>query len=62
MCSSQVRFPRGTDLEREFTRVGQDWPVWWAIPDMTHLVEKARILDFVGPGRSECPGGREVLE
>jgi hypothetical protein len=48
LWSTQVRFPRGTDFEREFARVGLDWPVWWAIPDMTHLVEKARILDFVG--------------
>lgn len=46
--STQVRFPRGIDFEREFARVGLDWPAWWAIPDMTHLVEKARILDFVG--------------
>jgi len=45
---TQVRFPRGIDFEREFARVGLDWPVWWAIPDMTHLIEKARILDFVG--------------
>ena len=48
LWSTQVRFPRGTDFEREFARVGLDWPVWWAIPDMTHLVEKARIVDFVG--------------
>jgi len=48
MWSTQVRFPKGIDFEREFARVGLDWPVWWAIPDMTHLVEKARILDFVG--------------
>ncbi len=48
LWSTQVRFPRGTDIEREFGRVGLDWPVWWAIPDMTHLIEKARILDLVG--------------
>ena len=48
LWSTQVRFPRGTDIEREFARVGLDWPAWWAIPDMTHLVEKARIVDFVG--------------
>jgi hypothetical protein len=30
-----------------------DWPVWWAIPDMTHLVAKARILEFVGFARPE---------
>jgi hypothetical protein len=48
LWSTQVRFPRGTDIDRGFARVGLDWPVWWAIPDMTHLVEKARILDFVG--------------
>jgi hypothetical protein len=48
MWSVQVRFPRGIDFDREFNRVGLDWPVWWAIPDMTHLIEKARILDFVG--------------
>jgi hypothetical protein len=46
--STQVRFPKGTDFEREFARVGLDWPVWWAIPDMTHLVAKVRILDVVG--------------
>jgi hypothetical protein len=46
--STQVRFPKGTDFEREFSRVGLDWPVWWAIPDMTHLVAKVRILDVVG--------------
>ncbi|HSP28621.1 MAG TPA: hypothetical protein VLN74_08745 [Ilumatobacteraceae bacterium] len=48
LWSTQVRFPRGTDFEREFGRVGLDWPVWWSIPDMTHLVEKARLLEFVG--------------
>ena len=48
LWSTQVRFPRGTDFEREFVRVGLDWPVWWSIPDMTHLVEKARLLEFVG--------------
>jgi hypothetical protein len=48
LWSTQVRFPRGIDFEREFARVGLAWPVWWAIPDMTHLVEKARILEFVG--------------
>lgn len=48
LWSTQVRFPRGIDFEREFARVGLEWPVWWAIPDMAHLVEKARILDFVG--------------
>jgi hypothetical protein len=48
MWSAQVRFPRGIDVQREFNRVGLDWPVWWSIPDMTHLVEKARILEFVG--------------
>lgn len=48
LWSTQVRFPRGIDVEREFARVGLDWPVWWAIPDMTHLIEKARILEFVG--------------
>jgi hypothetical protein len=48
LWSTQVRFPRGIDFEREFARVGLEWPVWWAIPDMSHLVEKARILDFVG--------------
>ena len=48
LWSTQVRFPRGIDFEREFARVGLEWPVWWAIPDMTHLVDKARILDFVG--------------
>lgn len=45
---TQVRFPRGIDFDREFNRVGLDWPVWWAIPEMTHLVEKVRILEFVG--------------
>jgi hypothetical protein len=48
LWSTQVRFPRGTDFPREFARVGLEWPVWWAIPDMTHLIDKARILDFVG--------------
>jgi hypothetical protein len=48
MWSAQVRFPRGIDFEREFARVGLDWPVWWAIPDMTHLIEKVRVLEFVG--------------
>jgi hypothetical protein len=48
LWSTQVRFSRGTDIGREFARVGLDWPVWWAIPDMTHLVEKARFVDFVG--------------
>jgi hypothetical protein len=48
LWSTQVRFPRGFDAQREFARVGLDWPVWWAVPDMTHLVEKARILEFVG--------------
>lgn len=48
LWSTQVRFPRGIDFEREFSRTGLEWPVWWAIPDMTHLVEKARMLDFVG--------------
>ena len=48
LWSTQVRFPRGTDFEREFARTGLDWPVWWAIPDMTHLVEKARIVVVVG--------------
>lgn len=48
LWSSQVKFPRGTDLEREFTRVGLNWPVWWAVPDLTHLVEKVRHLEFVG--------------
>jgi hypothetical protein len=46
--STQVRFPKGIDFDREFARVGLDWPLWWAIPDMTHLVESARILDVVG--------------
>jgi hypothetical protein len=48
LWATQVRFPRGIDFEREFARVGLEWPVWWAIPDMTHLIEKARILEFVG--------------
>jgi hypothetical protein len=48
LWSTQVRFPRGIDFEREFARVGLEWPVWWAIPDMTHLVEKVRVLEFVG--------------
>ena len=48
LWATQVRFPRGFDAGREFARVGLDWPVWWAIPDMTHLVEKVRILDLVG--------------
>lgn len=48
LWAAQVRFPRGTDVGREFARVGLDWPVWWAIPDMTHVVEKARLLEFVG--------------
>ena len=48
LWSTQVRFSRGTDIEREFARVGLDWPVWWAIPDLTHLIEKARIVDLVG--------------
>jgi hypothetical protein len=44
---TQVRFPKGTDFNREFARTGLEWPVWWAIPEMTHLIEKARILEFV---------------
>lgn len=53
LWSTQVRFPRGIQFEREFARVGLTWPVWWAIPDRTHLVEKARILEFVGFARPE---------
>ena len=48
LWATQVRFPRKIDVTSEFSRVGLDWPVWWAIPDMTNLVEKVRILDFVG--------------
>jgi hypothetical protein len=48
MWSTQVRFGRGIDFQREFARVGLDWPVWWAVPDLTQLIEKARIVQFVG--------------
>jgi hypothetical protein len=45
--STQVRFAKGTDIQREFSRTGLEWPVWWSIPDVTHLVEKVRLLEFV---------------
>lgn len=48
--ATQVRFPRGVDVHQAFARVGLEWPVWWAVGlgEMTTLIEKIRMLTFVG--------------
>lgn len=48
--STQVRFPRKLAVLDEFRRAGVEWPVWWAVGtgDMTNLVEKIPLLNFVG--------------
>jgi hypothetical protein len=51
--STQVRFERGLDADREFSRAGLEWPIWWAIPDLSHFIEKARILQFTGFATAE---------
>lgn len=50
-----VRFPRRFDIHGEFARVGLEWPVWWAVPEVTHLIDKSGVkyLSFSGFGTAE---------
>lgn len=52
---TDVRFPRRFDVHAEFARVGLEWPVWWAVSEVTHLVDKTGLkqLSFSGFGAAE---------
>lgn len=52
---TDVRFPRGTDIESAFRRAGLEWPVWWMVDDVSHLIDKMGLksLSVAGFARPE---------
>lgn len=50
---ADVRFRRSVDIESAFSRAGLEWPVWWIIEEVSHLVDKAgtKMLSVAGFGR-----------
>lgn len=50
-----VIFPRRLDLHAAFARAGLEWPVWWVVPEVSHLIDKAtrKSLSVAGFGRPE---------
>lgn len=37
---TDVTFPRRLDIEQAFRRTGLEWPVWWVVADVSHLIDK----------------------
>jgi hypothetical protein len=37
---SDVDFPRRVDIQQAFRRTSLEWPVWWVIDDVSHLIDK----------------------
>jgi hypothetical protein len=52
---ADVKFPRRLDLTQAFSRAGLEWPVWWVIDDVSHLIDKMglKMLTVSGFGRAE---------
>jgi hypothetical protein len=52
---ADVQFPRRLDLEQAFRRTGLEWPVWWVVDDVSHLIDKMgmKMLSVSGFGRPE---------
>lgn len=52
---TDVRFPRRVDIQQSFARTGLEWPVWWVVPEVSHLVDRmgTRMLSVAGFARPE---------
>jgi hypothetical protein len=52
---SDVTFSRRLDIEQAFRRTGLEWPVWWAVADVSHLIDKMgmKSLSVSGFARPE---------
>lgn len=37
---SDVDFPRRLDIQQAFRRTSLEWPVWWVVGDVSHLIDK----------------------
>lgn len=52
---ADVSFPRRLDIQQAFRRTSLEWPVWWVVDDVSHLIDKMGLkqLSVAGFGMPE---------